>query len=81
MIELYLWDSCPFCQKVLRAADNIGLEEGKDYVIIDGAPNTPGRLTVQSRGGKSMVPFLVDGDTAMYESDDIISYLKDTFIA
>ena len=81
MIELYIWNSCPFCQKVLRAAENMGLEEGTDYTIIDGGPGTVGRMTVQSRGGKSMVPFLVDGDVAMYESDDIIAYLKDKFIA
>ncbi len=28
-------------------------------------------------GGDYMVPFLIDGDTAMYESDDIIVYLKE----
>ena len=76
MIELYLWNSCPFCQKVLRAADEMGLREGADYLIIDGAPGTPGRQTVQDRGGKAMVPFLVDGEVSMYESDDIIQYLR-----
>ena len=76
MIELYLWDNCPFCNKVLKAASQIGLAEGTDYTIIDGAPNTLGRMTVEQKGGKSMVPFLVDGDHVMYESDDIINYLK-----
>ncbi len=77
MIELYIWQSCPFCRKVLRAAEEMGLQEGKDYTVVDGAPGTPGRNTVLETGGKSMVPFLIDGDTSMYESDDIIAYLKD----
>ena len=77
MIELYLWDSCPFCTKVLKAADDMGLQKDVDYTIVDGAPGTPGRLVVQNRGGKAMVPFLIDGDTSMYESDDIIAYIKE----
>ncbi len=77
MIELYLWDSCPFCTKVLKAADDMGLQKDVDYTIVDGAPGTPGMLVVQNRGGKAMVPFLIDGDTSMYESDDIIAYIKE----
>jgi glutathione S-transferase len=81
MIELYIWHSCPFCQKVLKAVNTMGLEEGKDYTVIDSGPGTVGRMTVQQRGGKSMVPFLIDGEMTMYESDDIITYLKESFIA
>ncbi len=77
MIQLYIQHSCPFCQKVLRAAREMGLTEGKHYMVIDSAPGTPGRAAVLKIGGDSMVPFLVDGDTAMYESLDIISYLQE----
>lgn len=77
MIRLYIWHSCPFCQKVLKAAEKLGLQEGVDYTLVDSGPGTPGRLKVQSIGGKSMVPFLEDGDHFMYESDDIIAYLKE----
>jgi glutathione S-transferase len=76
MIQLYIWNSCPFCLKVVKAAQEIGLQENVDYTIVDGAPGTPGRALVEKTGGKSMVPFLVDGATSMYESDDIIAYLK-----
>ncbi len=76
MIQLYLWDECPFCRKVSQAANNIGMTEGVDYQKIAAGPGTPGRLTVQSIGGKTMVPFLVDGDLCMYESADIIAYLE-----
>lgn len=76
MIDLYIWKSCPFCRKVLQAVDEMGLQEGRDYQVIDAAPGTPGREEVAKKGGKSMVPFLVDDDTFMYESDDIIEYLR-----
>jgi glutaredoxin 3 len=76
MIQLYMRDGCPFCQKVLLAAEEIGLKEGEDFTTIDAAPGTPGRDVVLNLGGKAMVPFLVDGDTAMYESGDIIAYLE-----
>jgi len=76
MIELYMRNGCPFCQKVTKAAHGFGLKEGKDFIVIDAAPGTPGREVVLSRGGKAMVPFLIDGDTSMYESDDIIKYLR-----
>jgi glutathione S-transferase len=76
MIQLYLSASCPFCKKVLLAASQFGLEEGKNFATIDAAPGTTGRDVVLSVGGKTMVPFLIDGDTSMYESDDIVAYLK-----
>ncbi len=79
MIELYISATCPFCQKVERAARELGLIEGKDYKLIDARPNTPGRDVVLKTGGRAMVPFMIDGGTSMYESDDIITYLKNRF--
>lgn len=76
MIELYLSTRCPFCQKVLKAAGQMGLKEGKDFKVIDAGPGTPGRDVVLKVGGDTMVPFLIDGDVFMYESDDIIAYMK-----
>lgn len=76
MLELYVRDGCPFCRKVLDAARELGLKEGDDYRVIDAAPNTPGRQTVLEVGGKPMVPFLIDGARSMYESDDIVAYVR-----
>lgn len=76
MIQLYIRAGCPFCQKVEKAAAAIGLVEGTDFEFVDAAPGTPGRDVVLEVGGKAMVPFLIDGDTSMYESDDIVNYLK-----
>lgn len=81
MVELYITSTCPFCIKVIRAAEAMGLREGQDYLIVDAAHGTPGRKKVVDTGGQSMVPFLMDGDRWMYESDDIIDYLRDKFSA
>lgn len=80
MVELYISSTCPFCIKVIRAAEAMGLTEGKDYLIVDAAHGTPGRKKVVESGGRSMVPFLIDDERWMYESDDIIDYLRDRFV-
>ncbi len=76
MIKLYVRKGCPFCKKVETAAATMGLVAGSDFELIDAAPETPGRDVVLKVGGKGMVPFLIDGGISMYESDDIITYLK-----
>ncbi len=80
MVELYVTSTCPFCIKVIRAAGAMGLTEGQDYFIVDAAHGTPGRKRVVDTGGKSMVPFLLDGESWLYESDDIIDYLRDNLV-
>lgn len=54
----------------------MGLVEGRTYQVVNAAPGTKGRDEVLAIGGKGMVPFIVDGATSMYESDDIIAYFK-----
>jgi len=76
MKKIYQFASCPYCQKVIQGAKQLGLVEGKDYQLIEASRGTPGRKEVESLGGKSQVPFLVDGSVKMYESDDILNYLK-----
>jgi glutathione S-transferase len=77
VIEVYISERFPFCQKVLRAADEMGLQKGKNYQVIDASAGTAGREKVLEVGGKGMVPFLIDGEHSMYESDDIVQYLRD----
>jgi len=76
MMELYQFASCPYCQKVIRGMKSFGLEENKDFQLIEASRGTPGRATVEKLGGLSQVPFLVDGSVKMYESDDILTYLE-----
>lgn len=73
MFTLYVKTGCPYCNKVLAAGEELGLEFNlKD--VSDEAIETE----LVTRGGKRQMPYLVDGDTGveMYESDDIIEYLK-----
>lgn len=74
MLKLYTYESCPYCEKVRRAFSNMGV----DYEEIDAERGTAGSQELLKLGGKQQVPFLVDEDQGifMYESDDIISYVR-----
>ncbi len=71
MQALYVKTGCPFCAKVLVNAAALGITfEEKN--IAD--PAVAEELI--RRGGKRQVPYLVDGEVEMYESDAIIDYLQ-----
>lgn len=74
MFTLYYKPSCPFCQRVLQVAENLGItfdlkDVSEDEALVD---------ELIARGGKRMVPYLVDtkNGVEMYESQDIIDYIK-----
>lgn len=73
-LKLYYKAECPFCQKVLRFMEkndielelkDIHEEENKEFLIEE--------------GGMNQVPCLFIDGKAMYESDDIIEFLKEKF--
>lgn len=74
MLKLYTYESCPYCEKVRRAFEEMAV----DYEEVDAERGTPGSLELMELGGKQQVPFLVDEEQGifMYESDDIISYAR-----
>jgi glutathione S-transferase len=77
--QLYEYDRCPFCYRVRRFLDGAGIQiEGRDTLHDRDAF----RELVQG-GGRSTVPCLRidtdDGTRWLYESLDIITYLKDRF--
>lgn len=71
---LYIKHGCPFCEKVLAECERLGItpeiRDIADAVVAD---------DLVERGGKRQVPYLVDINNAveMYESDDIIAYLRE----
>ena len=69
---LYIRRTCPFCLKVLRYMDS------EDIVlpIIDINGNTSAADDLIAIGGKQQVPCLVIDGKAMYESDDIVAYMR-----
>lgn len=77
MLSLYYTESCPFCHRVLEMAENLGVT--LDLKDIEGDEVLTAELI--AKGGKSQVPYLVDTDkdVAMYESNDIIEYMRDNY--
>lgn len=73
MFDLFILETCPYCKKVMAFLD----EKGVKYNKVD-ITETKNEETLIKMGGKRQVPFLVDSDRniQMYESNDIIEYLK-----
>lgn len=73
--QLYYKKSCPYCQKVLRFME-------ANHLTMDTRDTTqPGNQNDLIRiGGKKQVPCLIVNGKPLYESDDIIAYLRDSFV-
>lgn len=73
MLTLYVKTGCPFCRRVLDAAEELSIAFDEKNIADDAVA-----AELIARGGKRQVPYLVDSDRGveMYESDDIIEYLK-----
>ncbi len=74
MLELYQFESCPFCAQVRETLDELGL----DYIIRTVSPSRRERPCVEAISGQTLVPVLVDPErkTVLAESRDIIAYLR-----
>jgi glutathione S-transferase len=77
-LELYEFEACPFCRKVREALTDLDLD-ARIYPCPKGG--TAFRPKVKRMGGRLQFPYLVDPNTgkAMYESDDIVRYLYQTY--
>ncbi len=73
-MKLFIYEGCPYCLKVRDAMEKFGLKEDSDIKLVD-AHQEQNKKKLLELGGKAQVPFLVDNEVMMYESDDIISYL------
>ncbi|HVP27990.1 MAG TPA: glutathione S-transferase N-terminal domain-containing protein [Myxococcota bacterium] len=77
-LELYEFESCPYCRKVREALTILDLE-----ALVFPCPKGGRRFRdeVARRGGKLQFPWLVDPNTGreMYESDEIVAYLFSTY--
>lgn len=72
-LRLFIKNTCPYCKKVMRFIDNNNIE-GVEYVNIEEDPKNYDELV--EVGGQGMVPCLFIDGKPMYESSDIIEYLK-----
>ncbi|KAJ7976130.1 Thioredoxin family protein [Quillaja saponaria] len=77
-IEIYEFESCPFCRKVREIVAVLDLD-----VLFYPCPRNGlnFRPKVAQMGGKQQFPYMVDPNTgvSMYESDDIIKYLVEKY--
>lgn len=75
-LTLYKFDACPFCAKVARfmQANNLNIET-KDILL-----EPANRQELIQIGGRSTVPCLVIDGKAMYESNDIIAYMRENLL-
>ena len=79
-MALYEFKACPFCVKTRRAMKRLGL----NIELRDARGDMQWRQQLLAEGGRLQVPCLYipqsSGDAQwLYESDDIIAYLKERF--
>lgn len=72
-LNLYFLETCPYCRKVLQFMDEQNIEISMKNISQD--PQLRGELI--QKGRKSQVPALEIDGKIMYESDDIIQWLKE----
>lgn len=76
-ITLYRLQACPFCERVVRTLDDLGLDYQSRFV----EPMHSERDVVKRLTGKRTVPAIVDEETGvtMSESANIVAYLERTY--
>ncbi|MBR6722127.1 glutathione S-transferase N-terminal domain-containing protein [bacterium] len=75
MFDLFILETCPYCIKVMEFLKENNIKYHKFDII-----NKDNILRLLSIGGKEQVPFLYNEETndKIYESDEIIKYVKKT---
>ncbi|ADQ14521.1 glutaredoxin family protein [Halanaerobium hydrogeniformans] len=71
-LKLYYYPACPYCRKVTRFINKHDLKVNLKNINKD---KEAARKLVEV-GGKRQVPCLFIDGQALYESDDIIKWLK-----
>ena len=72
-LELYKMETCPFCRKVMRAIEEMGRS---DIEMHDINRSMEDRERLVRDGGKLQVPCLFIDGRPLYESDDIVAWLR-----
>lgn len=72
LLELYYFDSCPYCQRVLSVINNLKIKV--IYKDIHADINEMEKLMYVT--GRRTVPCLFINGTPMHESEDIMNWLR-----
>ena len=73
-LVLYKFDACPFCQRVQRQLEPLGLTQ--DIELRDTRQDPKARALLQEETGRTQVPCLFINGKPLFESSDISDYLK-----
>ena len=81
-LTLYQYQTCPFCIKVRQEMSRLSLNIQR----IDAQPEGPHRQALLKGGGQTKVPCLRITNQAgksqwLYDSDKIVAYLRERFVA
>lgn len=71
-LELYYFPQCPYCQKVLRAMEQLNLS---DISLKNIKEDSQALEKLRSDTGRQTVPCLYINNKPMHESDDIVNWL------
>ena len=72
---LHQFESCPYCKRVRRELDELGL----DYETREVPKDKSKRTTIKELSGQLKVPVLEDGDTVVNDSKVIVDYLQENY--
>ncbi len=76
-LELYHFESCPYCRKVRNYIDQIGVKSQIEYHDI--LEDKKSHDALMKLNDDEQVPCLVVDGKPILESDDIIAWLKENF--
>jgi glutaredoxin 2 len=76
-LELFKFDSCPYCVKVQRVVDRMRIPVTMRDILED----DEAARTLVEVGGEDQVPCLFIDGRPLYESDDIVAFLQRNFAA
>lgn len=73
-LELYYFPACPFCVRVLKVIESLGI--GEQIELKNIMQDDSARTFLLEQTGRQTVPCLfIDGEP-MFESEDIVSWLS-----
>lgn len=73
-LVLYKFDSCPYCQRVMRQLGALGLSEAVELRDILREPAA--RSSLMAATGMGQVPCLFIDEAPLFESSDILAWLS-----
>lgn len=73
--KLYVGTVCRFCKKV----ENFMEENNINIPLVNINEDKKAMLELMEKGGKRQVPCLYHDGEYLYESDDIIAFLKENY--